>query len=88
MNKWRRLRSQAQAFWSGLALREQRMLSGAGLVLASLLTWLVLIQPPLKKIAYWQAETPKLRAQADTLHALLQGIVAQIGGASCRERVS
>ena len=55
MNKWRRLRSQVQAFWSGLALREQRMLSGAGLVLASLLTWLVLIQPPLKKIAYWQA---------------------------------
>ncbi|MFP7632309.1 type II secretion system protein GspM [Pseudomonas veronii] len=76
MSKWRRLRSQAQAFWSGLALREQRMLSGAGLVLAGLLTWLVLIQPPLKTIAYWQAETPKLRTQAATLHALLQGVAA------------
>ncbi|KMT52265.1 type II secretion system protein GspM [Pseudomonas fildesensis] len=76
MNKWRRLRGQAQVFWSGLALREKRMLTGAGLVLASLLTWLVLIQPPLKKIAYWQAETPKLRAQADALQGLLQGVAA------------
>jgi general secretion pathway protein M len=76
MNKWRRLRSQSQAFWSGLALREKRMLGGVGLVLASLLTWLVLVQPALKKIDYWQAETPKLRAQATTLQVLLQGVGA------------
>ncbi|HAA39998.1 MAG TPA: general secretion pathway protein GspM, partial [Pseudomonas sp.] len=58
MNRWLRLRTQAQVFWSGLALREKRLLIGAGLVLASLLTWLVLVQPALKKIDYWQAETP------------------------------
>ena len=76
MNKWQRLRSQSHVFWSGLALREKRMLSGAGLVLASLLTWLILVQPALKKIDYWQAETPKLRAQAEALQVLLQGVAA------------
>ena len=50
MNKWK---ARWRVFWSGLALREKRLLSGAGLVLASLLTWLVLVQPALKKIAYW-----------------------------------
>lgn len=73
MNKWRR---QLRGFWSSLALREKRLLSGAGLVLASLLTWLVLVQPALKKIDYWQAETPKLRAQAEALQVLLQGVAA------------
>jgi len=68
------LRSQAQAFWNGLAVREKRLLVGAGLVLAGLLTWLLLIQPPLKKIDYWQAETPKLRSQAEALQVLLQGV--------------
>ncbi|MCS3516041.1 type II secretion system protein M [Pseudomonas grimontii] len=76
MNRWLRLRTQAQVFWSGLALREKRLLIGAGLVLASLLTWLVLVQPALKKIAYWQAETPKLRAQAEALQVLLQDVAA------------
>ena len=76
MNKWRRLRGQAQGFWRGLALREQRLLSGASLVLAGVLTWLVLVQPALKKIDYWQAETPKLRAQAAALQVLLQGVAA------------
>ncbi|WP_339453417.1 type II secretion system protein GspM [Pseudomonas sp. JAI120] len=76
MNKWLRLRTQAQVFWSGLALREKRLLIGAGLVLASLLTWLVLVQPALKKIDYWQAETPRLRAQAEALRVLLQDVAA------------
>ncbi|MEW5716796.1 type II secretion system protein GspM [Pseudomonas sp. SB113] len=76
MNRWLRLRTQAQVFWGGLALREKRLLIGAGLVLASLLTWLVLVQPALKKIAYWQAETPKLRAQAEALQVLLQDVAA------------
>ena len=75
MNKrWQLLRSQAQVFWNGLAMREKRLLVGAGLVLAGLLTWLLLIQPPLKKIDYWQAETPKLRSQAEALQVLLQGV--------------
>lgn len=68
------LRSQAQAFWNGLGVREKRLLVGAGLVLAGLLIWLLLIQPPLKKIDYWQAETPKLRSQAEALQVLLQGV--------------
>jgi general secretion pathway protein M len=76
MNKVQRLRSQSQVFWRGLALREKRMLGGAGVVLAGLLTWLILVQPALKKIDYWQAETPKLRAQAEALQVLLQGVAA------------
>lgn len=76
MNKWLRVRGQAQVFWAGLAQREKRLLIGAGLLLASLLTWLVLVQPALKKIAYWQAETPKLRAQAEALQVLLQDVAA------------
>ena len=74
--RWQRLRGQAQVFWTGLALREKRLLVGAGLVLAGLLSWLLLIQPPLKKIDHWQTETPKLRAQAEALQALLQGASA------------
>ena len=73
MNKWTR---QLRLFWNGLALREKRMLSGVGVLLAGLLTWLILIQPALKKIDYWQAETPKLRAQAEALQVLLQGFAA------------
>ena len=76
MNSAQRLRNRAQAFWRGLAPREKHLLIGAGLGLASLLTWLVLVQPALKKITYWQAETPKLRAQAATLQALLQDVGA------------
>lgn len=76
MNKWQQVRSQAQGFWAGLAVREKRMLTGAGLVLSSLLTWLVLVQPALKKIDYWQAETPKLRSQAEALQVLLEGVAA------------
>lgn len=76
MNKVQRLRSQTQVFWRGLALREKHMVCGAGLVLAGLLTWLVLVQPALKKIDYWQAETPKLRAQAEALQVLLQGVAS------------
>lgn len=49
MNKWQQVRSQSHVFWTGLAVRERRMLAGAGLILASLLTWLVLVQPALKK---------------------------------------
>ena len=73
MNKYTR---QFRLFWNGLALREKRMLSGVGVLLAGLLTWLILVQPALKKIDYWQAETPKLHAQAEALQVLLQGVAA------------
>ncbi|NMX56682.1 type II secretion system protein GspM [Pseudomonas sp. WS 5146] len=76
MNKWQQVRSQSHVFWTGLAVRERRMLAGAGLILASLLTWLVLVQPALKKIDYWQVEIPKLRSQAEALQVLLQGVAA------------
>jgi len=84
MNKRTR---QLRLFWNGLALREKRMLSGVGVLLAGLLTWLILIQPALKKIDYWQAETPKLRAQAEALQVLLQGVAAprQADEASLRQ---
>lgn len=76
MNKWHRISRQLRGIWSGLALREKRMLTGVGLVLASVLTWGVLVQPAFKKIDYWQAETPKLRAQAEALQVLLQSAAA------------
>ena len=84
MNKSTR---QLRLFWNGLALREKRMLSGVGVLLAGLLTWLILVQPALKKIDYWQAETPKLRAQAEALQVLLQGVAAprQADEASLRQ---
>ncbi|KAA0942640.1 type II secretion system protein M [Pseudomonas sp. ANT_H14] len=77
--RWQHLRSHSEVFWSGLALREKRLLGGAVLVLSGLLIWLILIQPPLKKIDYWQAETPRLRAQAETLQVLLQGLAPAPG---------
>jgi general secretion pathway protein M len=72
--RWRHFKTRAQVIWQGLALREKRMVAGTALVLAGLLTWLLLIQPPLKKIDYWQAETPKLRSQAEALEVLLREV--------------
>ncbi|NBF07833.1 type II secretion system protein GspM [Pseudomonas sp. Fl4BN1] len=74
--RWSRLRGQAQGHWNGLALREKRLLGATTLGLLGLLLWLLLIQPPLKKIDYWQAETPKLRAQAEALEVLLHEVPA------------
>ncbi|NVZ24752.1 type II secretion system protein M [Pseudomonas gingeri] len=72
--RWQVLASQAQAYWSGLALREKRLVSGMALGVSALFVWLVLIQPPLKKIDFWALETPRLRTQAQTLDSLLQGL--------------
>ena len=58
--------------WRRLAPRERQMLGGGALVLGSLMFWLLLIEPALKKIDYWQIETPKLRSQAQALELLLQ----------------
>ncbi|OOV89826.1 type II secretion system protein GspM [Pseudomonas sp. MF4836] len=74
--RWQRLRSQAEQLWSGLALREKRLLAGMGLGLSGLLLWMLLIQPALARIDYWQTETPKLRAQAEALHVLLQEVAS------------
>lgn len=74
------LRARARQFWQGLALREKRMVGGTALVLGGLLTWLLLIQPPLKKIEYWQAETPKLRSQSEALELLLREVATPPAG--------
>lgn len=68
--QWQRVK----VLWQGLSLREKRMVMSTALLLGGLLTWLVLIQPPLKKIEYWQAETPKLRAQTQALELLLREV--------------
>ncbi|MEO6678339.1 MAG: type II secretion system protein GspM [Pseudomonas sp.] len=73
-------RSRARVLWQALALREKRMVAGTALVLGGLLTWLLLIQPPLKKIDYWQAETPKLRSQNEALELLLREVATPPAG--------
>ncbi|MBC3205655.1 type II secretion system protein M [Pseudomonas sp. SWRI111] len=80
--KWQRVNAQLQARWQPLALREKRMVGGMAVALVALLLWVALIQPPLKKIAYWQAETPKLRAQAEALEVLLREVSVRPDGQS------
>lgn len=58
-------------WWRGLSLRERRAVALTALLLGSTLWWLVLVQPALARIAHWEAETPKLRSQAQTLDSLL-----------------
>ncbi|MGE7955206.1 type II secretion system protein GspM [Pseudomonas sp. NPDC089530] len=74
--RWQLHVAQARLYWNGLALREKRLLGGASVLLGGVLVWLLLIEPALKKIDYWQAETPKLRSQAEALEVLLH----QAGG--------
>lgn len=64
-------RAKARAAWHGLAPRERRAVGLVGVVLATALTWLTLVEPALAKIDHWQAETPKLRSQAQALSELL-----------------
>jgi general secretion pathway protein M len=63
-----------RARWNALAPREKVMLSGVVVFLASLLVWVSLIQPPLRHLDYWQAETPKLRSQSQALEVLLREV--------------
>lgn len=78
MARWQSLR----AAWLGLAAREQRAVALAALVLGSGLVWLTLIEPPLKTIAHWQAETPKLRSQSEALEVLLRDVGGPVRGQS------
>ncbi|QYY84486.1 type II secretion system protein GspM [Pseudomonas germanica] len=80
--KWQRFNAQVQARWQPLALREKRMVGGMAVALVGLLLWVALIQPPLKKIAYWEAETPKLRAQTEALEVLLREVSVRPAGQS------
>jgi general secretion pathway protein M len=72
--RWQTFRTQLRTFWQGLAAREQAAVALAALVLGGCLVWLALIQPPLKTIAYWQTETPKLRSQTEALEVLLRDV--------------
>ncbi len=72
--RWQACRTRLRTFWQGLAVREQAAVALAALVLGGCLVWLALIQPPLKTIAYWQAETPKLRSQTEALEVLLRDV--------------
>ncbi|WP_277591033.1 type II secretion system protein GspM [Pseudomonas chlororaphis] len=78
--RWQRQAAQAQLYWNGLALREQRLLAGAAALLGGLLVWLVLIEPALNKIDYWQAEIPKLRSQSEALELVLHQAGGPRGG--------
>ncbi|MBE8593769.1 type II secretion system protein M [Pseudomonas sp. MAFF 301449] len=77
MNKQRRVALRGR--WNALAPREKIMLSGATVFLASLLVWVSLIQPPLRQLDYWQAETPKLRSQSQALELLLREVAPPVG---------
>ncbi|MDH0300864.1 MULTISPECIES: type II secretion system protein GspM [unclassified Pseudomonas] len=61
----------ARQRWRALAPRERRAVGAAGALLAVLFGWQVLIAPALARIEHWQAETPRLRSQAQTLDTLL-----------------
>ncbi|MHA3735387.1 type II secretion system protein GspM [Pseudomonas sp. Eth.TT006] len=80
--RWQRISAQLQERWQALALREKRMVGGMALGLSALLVWVALIQPPLQKISYWQAETPKLRAQTEALEVLLREVSVRAPGQS------
>ncbi|MCK9801087.1 type II secretion system protein M [Pseudomonas sp. MAFF 302030] len=68
----RDLLQQARVAWRGLSLREQRLLGASMTLLLGLAVGLLWVQPALQTIDHWQAETPKLRSQAQALDALLQ----------------
>lgn len=79
-SRWLYWRSRGLAAWQALSQRERHVLAGGALLLGGLVLWLLLIQPPLKTIAYWQAETPKLQGQAQALQTLLHEAGVQVGG--------
>lgn len=62
---------EARQAWQRLAPRERRVLRVAALVLPPLLLWFALVDPALQRIDHWQAELPRLRAQAQTLETVL-----------------
>lgn len=72
--RWQHFSARGQRAWQVLSARDKRLATGMALALSSLLTWLLLMQPALDKIRYWQAETPKLRAQAEALDVLLHDV--------------
>ncbi|WP_210015465.1 type II secretion system protein GspM, partial [Pseudomonas palmensis] len=71
LNKARHPLRRLRPWWHGLSARERRAVALTALLLGTTLWWLVLVQPALARIAHWEAETPRLRSQAQTLDGLL-----------------
>ncbi|MBJ9975505.1 type II secretion system protein M [Pseudomonas sp. S75] len=82
--RWQHFKTLARAAWLGLAVRERRLIAAAAALLGGWLCWLVLIEPPLRTLKHWQAETPKLRAQSQALERLLDEMPSQPGEAAIR----
>lgn len=74
--QWQHANLRARQLWQGLSQREKPMVASAALLLGGVLIWLLLIQPPLQKLQYWQAQTPILRAQNQALELLLREVAA------------
>ncbi|WP_460419016.1 type II secretion system protein GspM [Pseudomonas sp. microsymbiont 2] len=66
----------ARQRWQALAARERRAIGVAAALLVVLFGWQVLIAPALARIEHWQAETPRLRSQAQALDTLLAARLA------------
>ncbi len=77
--RWSPLLLRLQAYWRQLAPRERKILAGGGLALCLALTWQVFIDPPLARIEHWQAELPRLRAQAAAVDGVLREVEALRG---------
>ncbi|RMO89016.1 hypothetical protein ALQ33_00319 [Pseudomonas syringae pv. philadelphi] len=72
--RWQWIRGHVRAVRAGLSQRDARLLSVGALALGTFLTWLWMVQPALKSVAYWKAEILILRTQAETLEVLLQEV--------------
>ncbi|WP_223482587.1 MULTISPECIES: type II secretion system protein GspM [Stenotrophomonas] len=58
--------------WQRLAARERAMLLLMSAAVMAAVLWLVWLQPLLKQRSHWQAELPRLQAQAAALAPLLR----------------
>ncbi|MDO2167359.1 type II secretion system protein GspM, partial [Escherichia coli] len=77
--RWSPLLLRLQAYWRQLAPRERRILAGGALALCLALPGEVFIEPPLARIEHWQAELPRLRAQAAAVDGVLREVEALRG---------
>jgi len=70
--RWRNARDAAGRQWTRMTERERRLARMLAIVLAAAALFLLMIRPAWRDAARWQAELPRLRAQAATIDALVQ----------------